>query len=184
MADPTYNPAAPQPAGAPPKKSGALKIILIILGVFVVLIMLVIGVIGFGVWRVARAVHKNPNGTVSINVPGGGSISAGANGQFTEAQLGIAIYPGAQQQKDSLQMSIGGKTMITANFLTPDPKDQVIAFYKDKAGPSAQTMSTSDMAQFIVDDGTGDQTTVMITQNANAHNGETSITIIRAPKGH
>jgi nitrate reductase NapE component len=182
MADSTYNPAPPQPVPAPPKKSGgALKIILIIVGIFVVLGMLVVGVIGFGVWRISRAVHKNPNGTVTINTPGGGSITANSTNQFTDADLGIAIYPGAQQQKDSLRMTIAGKTMITANFLTPDSKDQVIAFYKDKAGASAQSMMTTDGAEFIVDNG-GDQTTVIINQKANMHNGETQITIVRAPK--
>ena len=34
--------------------------------------------------------------------------------------------------------------MVTANFLTTDSKDQVMAFYKDKAGPNAQTMTTGD----------------------------------------
>lgn len=179
MPDPTYNPAAPQPVGAPPKKSGssALKIILIIVGIFVVLGVLVIGVIGYGVWRVHKAIQTGPNGQVKI-----GNFTANTNNQFTESDLGIAIYPGAEQQKDSLRMSLGGKTMITANYLTPDSKDQVIAFYKDKAGPNAQSMVTNDMAQFIVDVGGGDQTTVMITQRANMHNGETSITIVRAPK--
>jgi flagellar basal body-associated protein FliL len=184
MPDPTYNQAAPQPAGAPPQKSGssALKIVLIIVGIFVVIGMLFVGVIGYGVWRVSRAVHKSSNGQVTINTPGGGSISANENQQFTENDLGIAIYPGAQQQKDSLRMTFGGKTTVTANYLTPDSKDQVVAFYKDKAGPNAQSMITNDSAEFMVDVSGGDQATVIINQNAKSHNGETQITIVRAPK--
>jgi len=72
--------------------------------------------------------------------------------------------------------------MITANYLTPDSKDQVVAFYKDKAGPNAQSMPTSGGAEFMVDVGGGDQTTVIINQEANQHNGETQITMVRAPK--
>ncbi len=184
MPDSTENQMAPQPAGAPPQKSGntAVKIILIVVGVFVVLGILVVGVIGYIGYRVAHSVHKNPDGTVTITAPGGGTISAGANGQFTESDLGIAIYPGAQQQKDSLRMNMGGKSMITANYLTPDSKDQVIAFYKDKAGANAQSMITADGAEFIVDVGGGDQTTVIINQEANAHNGETQIAMVRTSK--
>ncbi|MGD0348554.1 MAG: hypothetical protein ABSA85_17465 [Terracidiphilus sp.] len=183
MSDSTGSPIAPQPAGAPPQKSGntAVKIILIVVGVIVVLVMLVVGVIGYGVWRVSRAVHKDANGQVTISTPGG-SITANTNNQFTESDLGVAIYPGAQQQKDSLRMSVGGKSMITANYLTPDSKDQVVAFYKDKAGPNAQSMPTSGGAEFMVDVGGGDQTTVIINQEANQHNGETQITMVRAPK--
>ncbi len=183
MSDPTYNQAAPQPVPVPPKKSGssALKIVLIIVGIFVVLGILVVGVIGYGVWRVSRSVHKDANGQVTISTPGG-TVTANSTSQFTESDLGIAIYPGAQQQKDSLRMTVAGKSMITANYLTSDSKDQVIAFYKDKAGSNAQSMIMAGGAEFIVDLGGGDQTTVIINQEANMHNGETQITIVRASK--
>lgn len=177
-------PYTPPPAAAPPPKSGsnALKIILIILGVFVLLGVLVAGVIGYGVYRVAHSIHKDANGQVSINTPGG-TFSANTSDTFTESDLGIAIYPGATQGKGGMRMNIAGKSMVTAIFLTSDSQDQVVAFYKDKIGPNAETVTTSNGAQFVSTTSNGDALTVTITQSPDANEGKTQITIIRASKG-
>ena len=133
----------PPPVGAPPPKSGssALKIILIVVAIFFGLGMIVAGIVGYGIYRVAHSIHKDANGEITINTPKG-AITENPNQTMTASDLGIAIYPGATQGKGGLRMTIAGKSMVTANFLTPDSPDKVMAFYKGLAGPNAQTMST------------------------------------------
>lgn len=175
-------PGAPQPVGAPPPKSGssALKIVLIIVGVFVCIGVVIAGVVGYGIYRVAHSIHKDANGNVTITTQKG-SFTANDNQQFTESDLGIAIYPGATQGKGGLKMTIAGKTMITANYLTADPQDKVIAFYKDKAGPDA-TVMTTDSGGVISTTSGSDAVTVTVTQSPNENDGKTEIVIARTPK--
>jgi hypothetical protein len=172
--------AAPsyQPVAAPPPKQGssALKIVLIIVGVFVGLGILAAGVVGYGIYKVAHAVRTAANGQISINAPGGG-FSANTAQTFSASELGIAVYPGATQAKGGLHMTIAGKSMVSANFLTGDSKDQVIAFYKDKAGPGAQVMTTDSGGVISVTNG-NDALSITVVQDANANDGKTRITII------
>lgn len=181
-----YTPPPPPPqAVAPPppqKGSNALKIILIVVGIFVAIGVVGAGIVGYGIYRVAHAVHKAADGQISFNTPKG-AFSANTSNTFTESDLGIAIYPGAAQAKGGLRMNIAGKSMVTANFLTSDSKDQVIAFYKDKVGQNAQSIMTDNGGQFITAAGNGDTVTVSISQIAGMNNGQTQITIIRASKG-
>lgn len=181
-----YTPPPPAPQAVPPpppkKGSSALKIVLIIVGIFVLIGVIGAGVIGYGIYRVAHAVHKAANGQISLNTPGG-TFSANTSNTFTESDLGIAIYPGATQGKGGLRMNIAGKSMVSANFLTSDSKDQVIAFYKDKVGPNAESIMTDSGAQFVTTASNGDTVTVTVAQNASMNNGQTQITIIRASKG-
>lgn len=181
----SYTPApTPQPAAPPPVKSGssALKIVLIIVGIFVAIGVIGAGVVGYGIYRVAHSIHKTADGQISIETPKG-AITANTSNTFTESDLGIAIYPGAEQGKGGLRMNIAGKSMVSAMFLTSDSKDQVISFYKDKAGPNAESVSTDSGAQFVTAASNGDTVTVTIAQDAESNNGKTQITIIRASKG-
>jgi hypothetical protein len=172
--------AAPpyQPVAAPPPKQGssALKIVLIIVGIFVGIGILGAAVVGYGIYKVAHAVKTAANGQISINAPGGG-FSANTTQSASASDLGIAIYPGATQGKGGLHMSVGGKTMVSANFLTSDSKDQVIAFYKDKAGPNAQVMTTDAGGEISVNNA-NDAIAITVSQNANANDGKTQIYII------
>jgi len=173
----SYQPVPP-PVGAPQPKSGssALKIILIILAVFVGIGIIGAGIVGYGIYRVAHSIHKDADGNISVNTPKG-TITANSSDTFTESDLGIAIYPGATQGKGGLRMTIAGKSMVTANFLTPDSPDKVIAFYKDKAGPNAQTMTTGAGGMITMQNGSN-SVTVTVAQSASEHNGETQITIM------
>jgi hypothetical protein len=168
----------PPPVGAPPPKSGssAVKIILIIVGVIFFLGLVVAGIVGYGIYRVAKSVHKDANGEITINTPKG-SISANPDQTFTASDLGIAIYPGATQGKGGLRMSIGSKSMVTANFLTPDSPDKVMTFYKGLAGPNAQIMSTGSGGIITMQSGSN-SVTVTVNQSASENNGETQITIV------
>jgi hypothetical protein len=177
----------PQPMGAapyqpvavaPPPKQGssALKIVLIVVGIFVCLGVLAAGVVGYGIYKVAHAVKTAANGQISINSPGG-SFSASTTQSVSSSDLGIAVYPGATQGKGGLHMTIAGKSMVSQTYLTSDSKDQVIAFYKDKAGPNAQVMSTDAGGVISVTNG-NDALSITVLQNANSNDGKTQITII------
>ncbi len=168
----------PPPVGAPPPKSGpsALKIILIIVAVFVCLGIIGAGIVGYGIYRVAKSVHKDANGEIVVNTPKG-AITANPNETFTASDLGIAIYPGATQGKGGLRMTIAGKTMVSANFLTPGSPDKVMAFYKGLAGPNSQIMSTGAGGIITMQSGSN-SVTVTVGESASENNGETQITIV------
>jgi hypothetical protein len=186
MSDPTYSQVpppgsfqpVPPPVGAPSPKSGssALKIILIVLAIFFGLGIIGAGIVGYGVYRVSRSIHKDANGEITINTPKG-SISANPDQTFTASDLGIAIYPGATQGKGGLRMTIGSKSMVTANFLTPDSPDKVMAFYKGLAGPNAQIMSTGT-GGIITMQSSSNSVTVTVAQSPSENNGKTQITIM------
>jgi len=168
----------PQPVGAPPPKSSssAVKIILIIVGIFVGLGIIVGGIVAYGVYRVAHSIHKDANGNITVTTPKG-TITANSSDTFTAADLGIAIYPGATEGKAGLRMNIAGKSMVTANFLTPDSQEKVMAFYKDKAGPNAQTVTTSAGGTITIQNG-ANSISVTVAQSAVEHKGETQFTIV------
>jgi hypothetical protein len=171
---------APQPAAAPPTSGGssALKIVLIIVGVFVVLGMLVVGVVGYGIWRVSRAVHVNSStGAMTVTTPGG-TFSANSTEKFTADELGTDIYPGAQPAKGGMRMHLPSGSMVGANFLTSDSKEQVIAFYQNKFGSDAATMETGDGAVLTVNKSKQDTVMMTITQKANQFDGKTQIYIM------
>jgi len=168
----------PQPVGAPPPKSGssAVKIILIIVGIFVGLGIIVCSIVAYGVYRVAHSIHKDANGNITVTTPKG-TITANSSNTLTAADLGIAIYPGATEGKAGLRMNIAGKSMVTANFLTPDSPDKVMAFYEAQAGPNAQTNTTSAGGTISIQNG-ANNITVTVTQSAVTDNGKTQFTIV------
>ena len=122
-----------QPNVQPPRQgSSAVKIILIVVAVIVALGIGVVGVVGYGFYRISKAVHKDlTTGKVSIDTPNG-TLSAISDEKLTEADLGTAIYPGAEQSKGSARLNLGAGPMVTANFLTPDHKEKVIAFVRGR----------------------------------------------------
>ena len=168
----------PPPVGAPAPQSGssAVKIILIILGIFVGLGIIVAGIVGYSVYRVARSVHKDANGNISVTTPKG-TITANSSSTLTAADLGIAIYPGATEGKGGMRMNIAGKSMVTANFLTPDSPDKVMAFYKGQAGPNAQTVTTIAGGTITIQNG-ANSISVTVTQAASPNNNQTQFTIV------
>jgi hypothetical protein len=166
-----------QPVAAPPKQGlSALKIILIIVAVFVGLGIVAAGVVGYSIYKVAHALKTASNGQVSVNLPGGG-FSANTTEGVSAGDLGIPIYPGATQGKGGLHMTIAGKSMVSANFSTSDSVDQVVAFYKDKAGPNAQVMTTGNGGVISMTNGS-DSISITVSQNGNSSGGQTQFVII------
>lgn len=185
MTEPTTNPEIQsnpqQPNAQPPRQgSSAVKIILIIVAVVVCLGIAVVGVVGYGFYRVSKAVHKDlTTGKVTIDTPTG-SVSAVNNEKLTEGDLGTAIYPGAEQSKGGARINLGGASMVTANFLTSDPKEKVIAFYKDQLGSGAEAMVSGDGAFLILTKANKESVNITISQRAGLFDGKTRITILHS----
>jgi hypothetical protein len=174
-----------QPISQPPTQgSSAVKIILIIVAVIVCLGLAVVGVVGYGVYRISKVVHKDlTTGKVRIDTPNG-PISAVNDEKLTEADLGIAIYPGAEQTKGSARLNLGAGPMVTAHFLTSDPKEKVIAFYKDQLGSGAQAMESGNGAMLMLTKANKESINITISQSAGLFEGKTRITILHStPNG-
>jgi hypothetical protein len=131
-----------QPIIVAPAKSGsgALKIILIVVGIIVALGILGIGIIGFIGYRIAKNVHVDPNGRVTMNTPMG-IITTTPVENISAAELGVEIYPGALSTHGSVRMELPNGSGVTGVFHTSDSPSQVLAFYKDKLGSAATVRS-------------------------------------------
>lgn len=160
-----YPPQPYPPVGYPPPKKGpsALKIVLIVIAIFVGLGIIGVGILSYGVYKVAK------NGNFSTSTQ-----------PVTAEDLGVALYPGAQQGKANVRLTIAGKDTLTATFLTTDSKDKVIAFYQSNLGPSAQLQTTSNGATFMLDKGAGESVIVTVTQQPSMSGGQTQIVIVHA----
>ena len=155
------NPAYPN-VPPPPTTSGntVLKIVLIVVGVFVLLGVMVAGVIGIGVYKIAKNAHKDSSGNVSISTPGG-SITAGQSANVSAADLGVDLYPGATTGEGSMNMKTPNGSMVTAVYLSPDPSDKIVGFYKEKLGDQASIVQTSNGT--VLSAGEKDKDSIVIT---------------------
>jgi hypothetical protein len=146
----------------PPTTSGntVLKIVLIVVGVFVLLGVIVAGVISIGVYKLAKSVHKDSSGNVSISTPNG-TITTGQSANVSAADLGVDLYPGATTGEGSMNMKTPNGSMVTAVYLSPDPLDKIVAFYKEKLGDQASIVQTSNGT--VLSAGQKDKDNVVIT---------------------
>ncbi len=125
--------AAPYTTAPPPAQSGgALKIILIVVAVVVLLGIVAAGLVGAFVWHATKAVshaivHKDSNGDVTINTPGG-AITSGSASTISESDLGVAPYPGATRGEGSMNMHTPVGSLISAVYLTSDSPIQVVDY--------------------------------------------------------
>jgi len=157
--------AAPQP----PASSGnnVLKIILIVVGIFVLLGVLAAGIVGIGIWKVSKAIHRANSDGVHITTPDGTSTSiTGGSGlgigrTVDPSELGVAVYPGAVAGTASMHMKTAAGSMYTAVYATSDSPAQVIDFYKDKMGSDASFVETDSGA--MLTSGASDHDKVIVT---------------------
>ena len=173
---PVPPPVYGQPAGVPAQPAGsgntALKIILIVVGSVVGLCVIGVIIVTFGVWRMSRAIHANRNGGVTVSTPTG-TITTGGTGAVSEADLGVAIYPGATRQEGGMQINSGSGSMVTVVYSTPDSLNKVIDFYKSKLGESSSVIQT----------GTGAVITSASQNSAGENNESMVITLTSDPDG-
>jgi hypothetical protein len=160
-----YPPPYPPVVYPPPKKGpSALKIVLIIIAIIVGLGIIGVGIVGYGVYRLAKS----------------GNITTSSQ-PVTASDLGVALYPGAEQ-KANVRMTIAGKNVLTATFLSADSKDQVVAFYQNALGPNAQASSSTNGESFMLDKGAGESVIVTVSQSALRDQGKTQIVVVHTTK--
>lgn len=180
-AGPAYIPVAvPVQTAAAQAGSGssAVKIILIVVAIFVALGVLGAGAVGFMVWRVSRAIHVNgSNGQVTLHTPGG-SYTTDSSASFTADDLGTAIYPGAQASQGGMRMDMPTGSMVTGVFLTSDPKDAVVNFYKGKLGSDVAAFNSGNGALLSVKRSDGESIMVTISARNSENSGKTKIVIV------
>jgi hypothetical protein len=175
------SPAASQPVAAatpPAAGGGALKAILIVVGVIVLVGVLAVTSLAFFAWRVARnsRVHQDGN-NVSVETPFG-SVHTTNDPDAAARDLGIDLYPGAQALKEgATSATFGSVHTATLNFETSDSVEKVCSFYKPKF-PNAMVM-TSDANQCTIV--SNDQKN-MITIAVKAENDKTRIVITNVSK--
>jgi hypothetical protein len=170
--------ASPVSSPAPTSGGGALKAILIVVGVIVLVAILGVASLGFIAWRVAHRTHVRQEGdNVKVETPFG-TVETTKDPQDAARNLGVALYPGAQVRKEgSVSMTFGNVHTAALTFETSDSVDQVCSFYKPKF-PNA-TVVTSDANQCTIV--SNDQKN-MITINAKIENGKTRIVISNVSK--
>jgi hypothetical protein len=139
-----------------------LKIVLIVVGIFVLLGVIVAGVIGMGVYRFSKGLHKNSDGGVSFSTPGG-TITTGKGANISAADLGTAIYPGAISSDGSMNMKTPTGSVVTAVYTSSDSSDKIVAFYKDNLGDQASLVQTSNGSVLSKADGEKNKVTVTVT---------------------
>jgi hypothetical protein len=174
-------------AAAPAAKKGSplLKIILIVVAFFVV-----IGLLGAaaGVYVIYKAKQKvsgivetaktmsHNMGTPEVHLQKGGAGSEAA----AAATRDVPPYPGAEPTEGGGDLSFGGMGGISGQeFVTEDPLDKVLAFYKGKFGSKINIQQSEGNAHFQLTTSKG-MTTVTITRDEEA--GKTKINIARIGK--
>jgi hypothetical protein len=164
----------------PPVKGGSntLKIVLIVVGVFVLLGVLAIAAVGFIGWKVARSAHldKNGNGTMTI---GNSTITTGPDTSISASDLGVDVYPGAVHAPGSMNIKSSEGSMTTASYTTSDSVSQVVEFYKSKLGDNATTME-SGSGTILTSGNNNPKDSVVIT--VTPQDGKTKIGIVHSTK--
>src|SRR5258708_414950 len=172
---PVPTPAVTTP---PPPSGGALKAILIVVGVIVLVGTLAVVSLGFFAWRVARHTRVRQDGdNVRVETPFG-TVQTTNDPQTAAHDLGVDLYPGAQVLKEgATSATFGAVHTATLNFETSDSADKVCSFYKPKF-PNAMVMSTEANQCTIV---SNDQKN-MITITVKGESDKTRIVITNLSK--
>lgn len=139
--------------------SRVAKAVLITIAVFVGVGVIGAGAIGLGAWYLAKSMHNVPSST------------------FTKDDLGVAIYPGAEPSLTGSRGELAGRTLISATYFTSDSVEQVIAFYKEKAGPNASLTTRARGSEFRLTASAGNTTTIGIMRIPDSSGGKTFIRI-------
>jgi hypothetical protein len=166
-------PVAGVPVPNPPHGGGALKIILIAVGVIVLLGAIAVSSIAFFALRVARHAHVRQQGdNVKVETPFG-NVETTKDPAEAARNIGVDLYPGADVQKNgSASASFGGVHTATLAAESSDSVEQVSSFYKAKF-PNAQ-VNTSDTHRCTI---ISNQHGSMITINIQGEGDKTKIQI-------
>jgi hypothetical protein len=162
--------------------SMGLKVALIIIGVFIILGALLTLLVTVGVWQFARRVDVDQrSGQVTIRTEKG-AVTLGEARHVSEAELGIPLYPGAQQAEGGVKFEGEKGAMATYVFKTSDSVEQVVEFYKQRVGAKAESVVISTEGSLITlkQYGGSDYMIAVATDHSDQ---KTVITITRMRKG-
>ncbi len=158
-----------------PASSGGgnvLKIVLVIVGVFVLIGILSIGGLIYTAHRIRRGIHVAQDGSNSSVDFGSFKASTNrTNARDLARKVGVDPYPGATQRGDSSEATFGKMTTATMRFTTSDSVDKVASFYKSRY-PNASVMNDGSKFSLVGTDNDG-----TITINAQDEGGATKIDI-------
>jgi len=166
-------PAASVPAANAGQGSGALKVILIVVGVVVLLGILGVGSFAFFAWRIAQHAHVRQDGNnVKVETPFG-NVETTQDPRDAARNLGVEIYPGAEVLKDgSASVTVGVVHTASVSSESTDSVDKIASFYKAKFPNAMVTSSDAGRSTIIANDHKS-----MITINIEAEGGKTKIQI-------
>ena len=166
-------PAASVPAANAGQGSGALKVILIVVGVVVLLGILSVGSVAFFAWRIARHAHIRQDGNnVKVETPFG-NVETTQDPHDAVRNLGVEIYPGSEVLKDgSASATFAGVHTASVSFESTDSVDKIASFYKGKFPNAMVASSDAGRCTIIANDRKS-----MITINIEAEGGKTKIQI-------
>ncbi|HEX3471033.1 MAG TPA: hypothetical protein VHT28_07590 [Silvibacterium sp.] len=156
-----------------------MKIILIVVGTVIGLCLLSVLVFMFGVWRVSRAVRMNRSGDGVTLSTRSGTISTGSASSVNEADLGVAIYPGATRREGGMQINSANGSMVTMVFSTPDPVSKVVDFYKTQLGENTSVIQTGTGAVISAGSQNKDGVVITVSTDSSSNDGPTKIGIMR-----
>ena len=152
---------------------GALKVILIAVGVIVLLGVIAIASVAFFAFRVAHHAHVRQDGdNVHLDTPFG-SVDTTKDPSEAARNIGVELYPGADVQKNgSASATFGGMHTATLSAESSDSVDKIASFYKARFPNAMVSTSNADHCTIVSkDNGT------MITINIQGDGDKTKIQI-------
>jgi len=157
----------------PAQGGGALKVILIVVGVIVLLGILGVASIGLVAWHVARNAHIHQEGNnVKVETPFG-SVETTKDPTEAARNLGVELYPGAEVLRNgSASVTFGEVHTASLSSESTDSVDKVAGFYKSKFPNAMVTTSGAGRCTIISNDNKS-----MITINIEAEGDKTKIQI-------
>ena len=172
---------------APPAKKGssALKIILAVLGFFIVMGVLAIGSCFYIVHKVKENVtsiaERTRPATGTASTPDMQLSDGGAGSQAAAAAtIDVPPYPGSIPTKSGGELSAGITGSVSAQeYETPDSAEKVMAFYKNKFGSKINIMESEGKSVFNFISTNG-MTTVTVSRDEGTD--KTQINIARIGK--
>jgi hypothetical protein len=152
------------PSAVPPSSSGgsnALKIVLVIVGVFVLIGILAASALMYTAHRLKQSFRASQDGRSSSVDFGGFKASTNkTDAQDLARKIGIDLYPGATQEGDSAEATFGNMTTATIKLTTSDSVSQVATFYKSRYPNAVVSTQGSDKFNLV---GADNQGTLTIT---------------------
>ena len=174
--NPPYPNIPPPPTAA---RNAVLKIVLLVIAAIVLIGAIIAGVIGIGVYKIAKSAHKDSSGNVSISTPAG-TITAGQNNNVSSADLGVDLYPAVITGEGSMNMKTPEGSMITAVYLSSDPPEKIVAFYKERLGDKASVVRTSNGT--VLSAGEKDRDNIVITVTPEGNSAKIAIVHVTTTK--